>query len=107
MGRYSTDAEEVEAFYEGIVYLLHAEREWPDREFMPEAKAMALWDRIIDEIQGMDEIPDSNFTYQDDPDLEVGDSPLVISRGWQEAYDEWDRRWLEIEAQERQNRGIA
>ena len=70
---------------------------------MPEAEAMALRDRIIDEIEGMDEIPESFFVYKDDLDLEVGDSPLVISPGWQAAYDEWDHRWLEVEAQERQN----
>ena len=103
LGRYKTNGEAAETFFEGIVYELHAERVWPDREFMPEDEAMALRDRIIDEIEGMDEIPHPRFTYRNDPDLDVGDSPLVISPGWQEAYDEWDRSWLKIEARERQN----
>lgn len=37
-------------------------------------------------------------------DLKVGDSPLVISPGWQKAYDEWDRSWNERERHERKNR---
>ena len=109
LGRHLTNAEEAESSFESIVYSLHAERRWPDREFMPEDEAMAIRDRIIDEVKGMDEIPESTFTYfayKDDLDLEVGDSPLVISPGWQEAYDKWDRRWLEIESEERQNRVI-
>ena len=103
-GRHETNGEKAEVFRESIVYTLHAERRWPDREFMPEDEAMAIRDRIIEEIEGMDEIPEPNFTYKDDLDLEVGDSPLVISPGWQAAYDEWDRRWFEIEATERENR---
>ena len=106
LGRYKTNGEAAETFFEGIVYELHAERVWPDREFMPEDEATALRDRIIDEIEGMDEIPHPRFTYRNDPDLKVGDSPLVISLGWQAAYDEWDRGWLEIESRERQNRVI-
>ena len=74
---------------------------------MPEDEAIDLRDRIIDEIEGMDEIPHPRFTYRNDPDLKVGDSPLVISLGWQEAYDKWDRRWLEIEARERRNRQVG
>ena len=104
LGRYLTNGERVDMYRESIVYNLHAERRWPDREFMPEDEAMAIRDRIIDEVKGMDEIPESFFTYKDDLDLEVGDSPLVISQGWQAAYDEWDRRWLKIESRERQNR---
>ena len=104
LGRHVTNAEEAECCFESIVYELHAERRWPDLEFMPEAEAMAIRDRIVNEIEGMDEIPESFFVYKDDIDLEVGDSPLVISPGWQAAYDEWDRRWLEIESRERQNR---
>ncbi len=52
----------------------------------------------------MDEIPESFFTYKDDLDLKVGDSPLVISQGWQAAYDEWDRSWNIRERHELQNR---
>lgn len=63
MGRYCTNAEQSEAHFEGIVYCLHAERDWPDREFMPEAAAIALRDRIVNEIQGMDELPAPDFTY--------------------------------------------
>ena len=69
MGRHLTNAEEAESCFESIVYQLHAERMWPDREFMPEDESMAIRDRIIDEIQGMDEIPESTFayfTYKDD-----------------------------------------
>ncbi len=87
MGRYKMNGEVVETYREGIVYNLHAERVWPDREFMPEAEAiMALRDQIIDEIQGMDEIPAPRFTYRNVSDLEVRDSPLVISPGWQAAH---------------------
>ena len=107
LGRHLTNAEEAECCFESIVYELHAERRWPDREFMPEAEAMALRDRIIDEIEGMDEIPESFFVYKDDLDLEVGDSPLVISPGWQAAYDEWDRSWNIRERHERENRQVG
>ena len=106
MGRYRTNDEVAETYREGIVYYLHAERMWPDREFMQEDEAIALRDRIVNEIQGVDKIPDPSFlndlSYEEE--LEVGFSPLVISPGWQAAYDEWDRRWLEIESEERQNR---
>ena len=91
-----TYAESAESFKESIVYALHAERKWPDREFMPEDEAVALRDRIINEVQWTDKLPsgpENHFTihgkYVDE--LEVGDSPLVISPGWQAAYDEWDR----------------
>lgn len=88
------------------MYWLHAERDWSDREFMPEAETIALRDRIVDEIQGMDELPAPGFVYDHSygEELEVGDSPLAIRPGWQKAYDKWDRRWDEIEAKERQNR---
>lgn len=81
MGRFRTNAEETESYFERIVYHLHAERVWPDRDFMPEAESMALRYQIIDEIEGMDEIPKSHFVYQGNPDLEVGDSPLVVAPG--------------------------
>ena len=74
---------------------------------MPEAEARALRDRSIDELEGMDEIPHPRFTYRNDPDLKVDDSSLVIRPGWQKACDEWDRHWLEIEAEERQNRVMS
>lgn len=107
LGRHLTNAEEAEVFRESIVYTLHAERRWPDREFMPEDEAMAIRDRIIEEVEGMDEIPEPNFTYKDDLDLKVGDSPLVISPGWQAAYDEWDRSWNQRERHERENRQVG
>lgn len=55
-----------------------------DREFMPEADAMALRDRIVNEIQGIDEIPGPRFAvnYRYLEELEAGNSPLVISPGW-------------------------
>ena len=41
----------------------------------------------------MDKLPKPEFTidldYKDD--LQVGEMPLVISAGWQAAYDEWNR----------------
>ena len=109
MGRYKTNAEVAEMFFESIVYTLHAERRWPDREFMPEDEAVTLRDRIIDEIEGMDKMPDPNFAYNltYEEDLKVGDSPLVISPGWQAAYDEWDRQWDVFHAQERENRQMS
>ena len=109
MGRYCTNAEQAEAHFEGIVYCLHAERDWPDREFMPEAEAIALRDRIVDEIQGMEELPAPDFVYDHsyEEELDVGFSPLVISQGWQKAYDEWDAGWNAIEAQERENRVMS
>ena len=110
LGRHVTNAEEAECCFESIVYELHAERRWPDREFMPEDEAMAIRDRIIDEVKGMDEIPESNFAYfayKDDLDLKVGDSPLVINPGWQAAYDEWDQSWNIRERHERENRVMS
>ena len=74
---------------------------------MLEDEAMALRDRIVNEIKGMDKIPESFFVYKDGLDLEVGDSPLVISPGWQAAYDEWDRSWNIRERHERENRQVG
>ena len=92
--RYRTNAEVAEMFKEAIVYTLHAERRWPDREFMPEDEAVALRDRIVQEIQGMEEMPDPGFSDSNDynVELEEGFSPLVISPGWQASYDEWSQR---------------
>ena len=92
--RYRTNAEVAEMFKEAIVYCLHAERMWPDREFMPEDEAIALRDRIVNEIQGMDKMPDPGFSSSNGyrEELEEGFSPLVISPGWQAAYDEWSHR---------------
>ena len=103
--RYKTNAEMVEVWFESIVYSLHAEREWPDREFMPEDEAVALRDRIVSEIQGMDKLPYPEFAIDHDyrDELEDGFSPLVISPGWQAAYDEWDRQWNEREQEEWEN----
>ena len=107
-GRHETNGERVNMYRESIVYNLHAERRWPDREFMPEDEAMAIRDRIIDEVKGMDEIPDHpRFAYKDDLDLKVGDLPLVISPGWQAAYAEWDRSWNIRERHERENRQVG
>ena len=60
---------------------------------MPDDEAIALRDRILSEIQGMDKLHASgakdhfviNLDYADE--LEPGDSPLVISPGWQAAYE--------------------
>ena len=103
--RNHTNGELAEMFQEAIVYCLHAERMWPDREFMPEDEAIAIRDRIVNEIQGMEEMPDPGFSEVNDymDELEVGLSPLVISPGWQAAYDEWDRQWNEREQEEWEN----
>ena len=92
--RPSTYGELAERHKEAIVYCLHAERMWPDREFMPEDEAVALRDRIVQEIQGMEEMPDPGFSHVNDYDVELeeGFSPLVISPGWQASYDEWSQR---------------
>ena len=76
---------------EAIVYCLHADRVRPDREFMPEDEDIAFRDRIVNEIQGMDKMPRYEFAvvsnkYTDGQEVES--SPLVISPGWQKAYDE-------------------
>ena len=109
LGRHVTNVEEAECCFESVVYELHAERRWPDREFMPEAEAIAIRDRIVNEIEGMDKIPRPGFAYNltYEEGLKVGDSSLVISPGWQKAYDEWDRRWDAFHAQERENRQMG
>ena len=103
--RNHTNGELAEMFKEAIVYCLHAERMWPDREFMPEDEAIAIRDRIVNEIQGMERMPNPGFSEVNDymDELEVGLSPLVISPGWQAAYDEWDRQWNEREQEEWEN----
>ena len=107
--RRRTNAEVAEMFKEAIVYTLHAERRWPDREFMPEDEAIAIRDRIVNEIQGMDKMPDPGFSSSNGykEELEEGFSPLVISPGWQAAYDEWNAGWNAIEAEERKNRQLS
>ena len=96
--RHLTNAEAAEDDKEAILGTLQSEKMWPALDGMPEEEAVALRDRILNEIQGMDKLPASgakdlfliNGGYADE--LEPGDSPLVISPGWQAAYDEWDRR---------------
>ena len=73
---------------------------WPVLGGMPEDEAVALRDRIINEIQGVDKLPPSGMTTPDatkyvfvingdyGDELEPGDSPLVIRPGWQAAYEE-------------------
>lgn len=48
-----------------------------DREFMPEDESMALRDRIINEIQGMDKLPDHDFGCHGDykSEVQVRNSP--------------------------------
>ncbi|MCS1410240.1 MAG: hypothetical protein M2R45_03431 [Verrucomicrobia subdivision 3 bacterium] len=102
--------EAADAERESIIYFLHAERVWPDKEVMPEAEARALRDRIINEIPGMDtlEVNDPfcyNIDYGDE--LELGDSPLVIRPGWQAAWEDWDRRWTACEMVEQLSRKVS
>ena len=79
-GRYCTNAEVTEMWKDGIVAYLYDEDIWPDRELMTETEAMALRDRIIDEIQGADKMPYPRFVHDHsyEEELEVGFSPLVI-----------------------------
>lgn len=95
--RRSTYGELVEDAKEMIVGLLQSEREWPDRKFMPEDEAIALRDRILNEIQGVDKLPIGtknhfviNLDYADE--LEPRDSPLVIRPGWQADYEKNTRQ---------------
>ena len=85
--RPHTYGELAETWFQPIVYCLHAERMGTDCEFMPEDEAVALRDRIVNEIQGMDKIPRPGFAYNlsYEEELEVRSSPLVISPGWQAA----------------------
>ena len=48
----------------------------------------------VAEIQGMDKTPHPRFVtdLNYEKELEVGDSLLAISPGWQKAYDDWYRR---------------
>lgn len=55
--RPHTYGELAETWFQSIVYCLHAERMWTDREFMPEDEAVALRDRIVNEIQEKEEMP--------------------------------------------------
>lgn len=54
--RPHTYGELAETWFQSIVYCLHAERMRLDREFMSE-EAIAIRDRIVKEIQGMEEMP--------------------------------------------------
>ena len=97
--RYLTNAEDAERDKEVILGVLMSERRWPVLGGMPEDEAVALQDRILSEIQGVDKLPPSGMTTPDatkyifaingdyGDELEPGDSPLVISPGWQAAYE--------------------
>ncbi len=98
--RHLTNAEAAEEDKEAILGTLMSERMWPVLGGMPEEKAVALRDRILSEIQGVDKLPPSGMTTPDatkyvfvingdyGDELEPGDSPLVIRPGWQAAYEE-------------------
>ena len=98
--RYLTNAEDAERDKDVILGVLMSERRWPVLGGMPEEEAVALQDRILSEIQGVDKLPPSGMTTPDatkyifaingdyGDELEPGDSPLVISPGWQAAYEE-------------------
>lgn len=110
MGRYKTNAEVTESFREGIAaHLYDGLGAWPDRELLPETEAMAIRDRIIAEIEGMDKIPNPGFVYDlsYEEELKEGFSPLVIRPGWQKAYDEWSENWEKGLAKDRANRQLS
>ena len=107
--RYCTNAEVTEMWKDGIVAYLYEEDIWPDRELMTETEAMALRDRIMDEIQGVDKMPDPGFVHDHDyeEELEVGFSPLVISPGWQESYNRWEEQYIAQLVKDRETRKIS
>ena len=98
--RYLTNAEDAERDKDVILGVLMSERRWPVLGGMPEDEAVALQDRILSEIQGVDKLPPSGMTTPDatkyifaingdyGDELEPGDSPLVIRPDWQAAYEE-------------------
>ena len=98
--RHLTNAEAAESDKRAILGTLQSEKMWPVLGGMPEDEAVALRDRIISEIQGVDKLPPSGMTTADatkyvflingdyGDELEAGDSPLVIRPGWQAAYEE-------------------
>ena len=104
--RYCTNAEVTEMWKDGIVAYLYEEDIWPDRELMTETEAMALRDRIMDEIQGVDKMPYPRFVHDHDyeEELEVGFSPLVIRPGWQESYDRWEEQYIAQFVKDRESR---
>ena len=97
--RHLTNAEAAEDDKRAILGTLQSEKMWPVLGGMPEEEAVALRDRIITEIQGVDKLPPSGMTTPDatkyvfvingdyGDELEAGDSPLVIRPGWQAAYE--------------------
>lgn len=46
--------------------LLRAKKRWLDKEFMPEDEAIALQDRMVNEIQGMDKQTYPGFAIDHD-----------------------------------------
>ena len=88
-----TMAQEAQALKDGIIYNVHAERNWPDKVPLTGKRAEELRDRIVGEIKGMDTLPNPRFYRigEYERELEPGDSPLVPKVGWQAAYDAWDR----------------
>lgn len=111
--RHLTNAEAAEDDKEAILGTLQSEKMWPVLGGMPEEEAVALRDRIITEIQGVDKLPPSGMTTPDatkyvflingdyGDELEPGDSPLVISPGWQAAYEKKYPPPDSLEAQKR------
>ena len=72
---------------ESIVYKVHARKLWPEKDWMPEAQAMALRDRIISEIDPAD-IPGGRvcaYSHSHELALQPGDPFLIPNEGWVEA----------------------
>lgn len=91
-GKPTTWGEAPESLADGLVYHLAAERKWPNKETMSQQEAFLIRDRLISEISDVEAMPDPKFAYHSrfEQELEAGDSPLVPSVGWQEAYDQWE-----------------
>jgi hypothetical protein len=84
-----TWGEEVESLKESMLYHMASPRKWPDREILAEDQTHELLDRMLTEVKGVDTMPDPVFAFNSDyeNELNVGDSPLTIAEGWQEASD--------------------
>lgn len=77
-----------------MLYHIAAPRKWPDRPLISEEEANEILDRILADVHAVDQMHDPLFGYHGayERALSEGENPLVISVGWQQAYDDWERR---------------